>query len=114
MTDCLFCKIAGGVIPTRMVHEDEDVVAFDDINPQAPVHVLVVPRRHIPTLNDLTAADDALLGKMHRVAAEIARKRGVAGPGWRAVINVNQDGGQLVFHVHLHLLGGRPQFWPPG
>jgi histidine triad (HIT) family protein len=112
--DCLFCKIVGQQIPTRLVHEDDEVIAFDDINPQAPVHVLVVPRRHIPTLNELTPADDALLGKMHRVAAEIARQRGVAGPGWRAVVNVNGDGGQLVFHVHLHLLGGRPQIWPPG
>jgi histidine triad (HIT) family protein len=114
VTDCLFCKIVGQQIPTRLVHEDDDVIAFDDINPQAPVHVLVVPRRHIPTLNELTPGDDALLGKMHRVAAEIARRRGIAGPGWRAVVNVNRDGGQLVFHVHLHLLGGRPQFWPPG
>jgi histidine triad (HIT) family protein len=114
VTDCLFCKIVGGQIPTRFVHEDEDVVAFDDINPQAPVHVLVVPRRHVPTLNDLAPADDALLGKMHRVAAAVARQRGVDAPGWRAVMNVNRDGGQLVFHVHLHLLGGRPLFWPPG
>jgi histidine triad (HIT) family protein len=114
VTDCLFCKIAGKQIPTRLVHDDEDVVAFDDINPQAPVHVLVVPRRHIATLNDLKPADDALLGKLNRVSAGIARQRGVAEPGWRAVLNVNRDGGQLVFHVHLHLLGGRPQFWPPG
>jgi histidine triad (HIT) family protein len=114
VTDCLFCKIAGKQIPTRLVHDDEEVVAFDDIDPQAPVHVLVVPRRHIATLNDLKPADDALLGKLHRVAAGIARQRGVAEPGWRAVLNVNRDGGQLVFHVHLHLLGGRPQFWPPG
>ena len=114
MSDCLFCKIARNEIPAKLVFEDEDVVAFEDINPQAPVHVLVVPRRHIPSLNDLTPGDDALVGKMSRIAAQIAKDRGVAEPGWRSVVNVNREGGQLVFHVHMHCMGGRPMFWPPG
>jgi histidine triad (HIT) family protein len=114
VADCLFCKIVRNEIPAKLVFEDEDVVAFDDINPQAPVHVLVVPRRHIPSLNDLTPGDDALVGKMSRIAAQIAKDRGVAEPGWRSVVNVNREGGQLVFHVHMHCMGGRPMFWPPG
>ncbi|HTP52266.1 MAG TPA: histidine triad nucleotide-binding protein [Anaeromyxobacteraceae bacterium] len=114
MPDCLFCKIVRKEIPARLVHEDEEVVAFEDLNPQAPVHVLVVPRRHVASLNELEPGDDALVGKLLRVAAKVARERGVADPGWRAVVNVNRDGGQLVFHVHLHCLGGRPMFWPPG
>ncbi len=114
MADCLFCKIARKEIPAKLVHEDEDVVAFDDINPQAPVHVLVVPRRHIPTLNDLGPEDDALVGKMARISARIAADRGIAEAGWRSVVNVNREGGQLVFHVHMHCMGGRPMFWPPG
>jgi len=114
MPDCLFCKIVRKEIPARLVHEDEEVVAFEDLNPQAPVHVLVVPRRHVASLNELEPGDDALMGKLLRVAAKVARERGVADPGWRAVVNVNRDGGQLVFHVHLHCLGGRPMFWPPG
>ena len=114
MSDCLFCRIVNKEIPAQFVYEDEDVVAFDDRNPQAPVHVLVVPRRHVASLNELAAGDDALAGKLLRVAARIARDRGVAEPGWRAVVNVNREGGQLVFHLHLHCLGGRPMFWPPG
>lgn len=114
MPDCLFCKIARKEIPATLVFEDEDVVAFEDINPQAPVHVLVVPKRHIPTLNDLTPADDALVGKLSRISARLAAERGVAEAGWRSVVNVNREGGQLVFHVHMHCLGGRPMFWPPG
>jgi len=114
VADCLFCKIARKEIPAKLVHEDDDVVAFEDLNPQAPVHVLVVPKKHVPSLNDLAAEDDALAGKLFRVAARVARERGVAEPGWRAVVNVGREGGQLVFHVHLHCLGGRPMFWPPG
>ena len=114
MPDCLFCRIARKEIPATLVFEDEDVVAFEDINPQAPVHVLVVPKRHIPTLNDLTPADDALVGKLSRISARLAAERGVAEAGWRSVVNVNREGGQLVFHVHLHCMGGRPMFWPPG
>jgi histidine triad (HIT) family protein len=114
MADCLFCKIARKEIPAKLLYEDEDALAFEDINPQAPVHVLVVPKRHIPTLNDLTPADDALVGKLARISAVIARDRGIAEAGWRSVVNVNREGGQLVFHVHMHCMGGRPMFWPPG
>jgi histidine triad (HIT) family protein len=114
MPDCLFCKIVSKQIPAKLVHEDEDVVAFEDINPQAPVHLLVIPRRHVATLNEVGPDDDALVGRLHRVAAALARERGIAGPGWRAVMNVNHGGGQVVFHVHLHVLGGRPMGWPPG
>ena len=114
MRDCLFCQIAAKAVPATLVYEDADVVAFDDIQPQAPVHVLVVPRKHIPSLNDLAPGDEALAGKLLRVAASIARARGVDERGWRAVVNTNREGGQIVFHVHLHLMGGRPMFWPPG
>jgi histidine triad (HIT) family protein len=114
MIDCLFCKIAAGQIPAKLVHDDPEVVAFADLQPQAPTHLLVVPRKHLPTLNDLTPEDDALVGRMFRVAAKLAKDRGVADSGWRAAINVNGDAGQLVFHVHLHVLGGRELGWPPG
>ncbi len=114
MADCLFCKIVEGKIPSKKVYEDDDVVAFDDIQPQAPVHVLVVPKRHVATLNDLAAEDDRVAGKLLRVAAQIAKERGIAERGWRATVNVNRDAHQLVFHVHLHLMGGRSFGWPPG
>ena len=111
---CLFCRIAEGEIPASMVHQDEDLIAFNDINPQAPTHVLVVPHRHIATLNDLSDTDDQLVGKMFRRAAAIARERGHADGGYRTVFNCNREAGQTVFHVHLHVLGGRPFGWPPG
>ena len=114
MPDCIFCRIASGEIPSRVVFSDDDLVAFEDVNPQAPVHVLVIPRKHIPTLNDLTSEDDALLGRLHRAAAKIAQERGVSGPGYRVVLNCNAHAGQSVWHVHLHLLGGRVLHWPPG
>ena len=114
MSDCLFCKIVEGKIPSKKVYEDEDVVAFDDIEPQAPVHVLVIPRKHVATLNDLAPEDDAVAGKLLRVAARIAKERGISERGWRATVNVNRDAHQLVFHVHLHLMGGRSFGWPPG
>ncbi len=114
MSDCLFCKIAAGQIPAKIIHQDPDVVALEDIRPEAPVHLLVVPRKHIPTLNDVSAEDEALVGKMVRVAAALAKDRGVADGGWRAVVNVNRDASQVVFHVHLHVLGGRKLGWPPG
>jgi histidine triad (HIT) family protein len=114
VSDCLFCKIVEGKIPARKVYEDADVLAFDDIQPQAPVHVLVIPKKHVATLNDLGPEDDALAGKLMRVAAQLARERGIADRGWRATVNVNKDAHQLVFHVHLHLMGGRPFSWPPG
>ena len=114
MSDCLFCQIAEGKIPAKLIHQDQDTVAFEDIHPQAPLHVLVIPRQHVATMNDLGPDHDQVMGKLYRVAATIARERGVAESGWRAVMNANRQGGQLVFHVHLHVLGGRQMTWPPG
>ena len=114
MTDCLFCRIAAGEIPATLVHQDERTIAFSDINPQAPLHLLIVPRRHIATLNDLTPADDDLVGSMFRTAASLAKQHGYAERGYRTVFNCNREGGQSVFHIHLHLLAGRGMAWPPG
>jgi histidine triad (HIT) family protein len=114
MSDCLFCKIVSGEIPAKVVHQDADTVAFVDVNPQAPTHLLVVPRKHVPTMNELAPEDDALVGKMYRVAAQLAKKNGIAERGWRAVMNANREAGQTVFHIHLHVLGGRVMGWPPG
>jgi len=114
MSDCLFCKIVEKKIPARVVLEDDEVLAFEDIDPQAPRHVLIVPKKHIATLNDVTAEDEPLVGKLFRAAARIAREGGFADRGWRAVVNVNRDAHQLVFHVHLHVLAGRAFGWPPG
>jgi histidine triad (HIT) family protein len=114
MADCLFCKIVAKEIPAKLAYQDAEVVAFDDINPAAPVHVLVVPRKHIATLDDAQPADAAVLGKLMTAAAQVARDRGIAASGWRATVNVGKDAHQLVFHVHLHLMGGRPFGWPPG
>ena len=111
---CLFCRLAGGEIPASIVHQDDRIVAFDDINPQAPMHVLVIPRAHIATLNDLEAGDDGIVGEMVRRGAAIARERGYAEGGYRTVFNCNADAGQTVFHIHLHVIGGRPLAWPPG
>lgn len=110
--DCLFCRIGRGEIPSRIVHEDEHIIAFEDIDPQAPTHLLVVPRKHIPTLNDLQAEDAALVGEMHCVASRLMQQR--QHDAWRAVINCNAEAGQSVFHLHLHALGGRGFRWPPG
>ena len=109
---CLFCRIANGEIASNKVHEDEDIIAFEDINPQAPSHLLVIPRKHIPTVNDLQEVDEPLVGKMHRVASKLMQARNHT--GWRSVINCNAEAGQTVFHLHLHALGGRPLNWPPG
>ena len=114
MADCLFCRIAAGEIPATLVHKDEHLVAFKDINPQAPLHVLVIPRRHVATLNDLEATDDGLVGEMVRRAAAIAAEHGHDQRGYRTVFNCNADAGQTVFHIHLHLIGGRSLGWPPG
>jgi histidine triad (HIT) family protein len=114
MSDCLFCKIIAGQIPGAIVYQDDRVVAFKDINAQAPTHVLVVPRRHIATLNDLTPEDDGLVGEMTRRAAAIAKEHGHADRGYRTVLNCNADAGQTVFHIHMHVLGGRRLAWPPG
>lgn len=110
--DCLFCRIVRKEIPAKLVAEDDHSLAFRDINPQAPVHVLVIPRTHVASLNDAT--DPALVGRLHRMAADIARAEGLSDRGYRTVINTNADAGQTVFHIHLHLLGGRRMSWPPG
>jgi histidine triad (HIT) family protein len=114
MADCLFCKIIARQIPGSIVYEDDRLIAFNDINPQAPTHVLIVPKRHIATLNDLHPGDDGIVGEMLRRAAAIAKERGLDAGGFRTVFNTNRDAGQTVFHIHLHLLGGRVMAWPPG
>lgn len=111
---CLFCQIAGRKSPAKVVYEDEECLAFEDIRPQAPVHVLIIPRRHIPSLNQGDAGDEQLFGRLLSTAARVAKEKGIDGSGYRLVINTNRDGGQTVFHVHVHLLGGRPLTWPPG
>jgi histidine triad (HIT) family protein len=111
---CLFCRIIANELPAKKIFEDEDLVAFHDIHPQAPVHVLVVPRAHISTLNDLGEKDDELIGRMMRRAAALAHDLGIGERGYRTLFNCNRDAGQTVFHIHLHLLGGRALRWPPG
>jgi len=113
-TDCLFCKIIRHEIPASIVYEDDRVLAFNDINPQALTHVLVVPKMHIPSLNDLTPDHDAIVGEVVSRAGAIARERGIDAGGFRTVFNTNRDAGQTVFHIHLHLIGGRAMHWPPG
>ena len=114
MPQCLFCQIVSHEINATIVYEDDRVVAFNDINPQGPTHVLVVPRRHISTLNDLTEEDDQIVGEVVRRAAAIAKSRGISASGFRTVFNTNREAGQTVFHIHLHLIGGRSMHWPPG
>lgn len=114
MADCLFCKIIKREVPGSIVYEDDRMLAFNDISPQAPTHVLIVPKRHIASLNDLTAPDDGIVGEMVRRAAAIAAERRISASGFRIVFNTNRDGGQTVFHIHLHLIGGRSMHWPPG
>ncbi len=111
--NCLFCKIAAKKIPSKIVYEDSDIFAFEDISPQAPTHVLVCPRKHLASLNEATAEDQALIGKLHLVAAQLARERNLL-EGYRTVFNNGPGAGQSVFHLHLHLLGGRQFRWPPG
>jgi histidine triad (HIT) family protein len=111
--DCLFCKIAGKKIPSKLVYEDEEVFAFEDIGPQAPTHILICPRKHFGSLNDATKEDQSVLGKLQLVAAELARKLNLT-QGYRTVVNNGEGAGQSVFHLHLHLLGGRAFRWPPG
>ncbi len=112
MSDCLFCKMAAGEITPSVVFEDDDVLAFNDIQPQAPTHILIIPKRHISTLND---ADDAsLLGKLMQTAAQLAKNLGFSETGYRTVINCNEQGGQAVYHLHIHLLAGRQMLWPAG
>lgn len=114
MAECIFCQIVEGAIPTKKIYEDEQAIAFDDINPQARVHMLVIPKRHVVSLDDTQEADAALLGQLMVVCAKMARKRGLAESGYRVVTNIGQEAGQTVFHLHLHVLGGRSFTWPPG
>ncbi|MGW8311555.1 MAG: histidine triad nucleotide-binding protein [Thiogranum sp.] len=114
MTDCLFCKMVSGEIAPDKVYEDDQVLAFRDINPQAPLHVLIIPKQHIATLNDLGEEHRLLAGHMVRTAALVAAQEGVDKSGYRTVFNCNADAGQVVFHIHLHLLAGRKMNWPPG
>ena len=111
--DCLFCKIAGKKIPAKVVYEDEDVFAFEDINPQAPVHLLVCPKKHFESLDHASPEDLMVVGKVAMVAAQLARERNLQ-PGYRTVMNTGRGAGQTVFHLHMHLLGGRTFGWPPG
>lgn len=113
MPDCLFCRVIAGEIPARKVYEDDRILAFEDIKPGAPTHVLLVPKRHLQGLAEATATDAGILGELQLRAAAVARERGLSS-GYRTVVNVGPDAGQSVFHLHLHLLGGRPLAWPPG
>jgi histidine triad (HIT) family protein len=112
VSDCLFCKIGRGEVPTDIVREDEQFVAFRDINPQAPTHILAIPRQHVPSLNEATDAE--LIGNLVLFARDVAGDEGIHDAGYRVVLNTNSDGGQTVFHVHAHVLGGRTLAWPPG
>jgi len=113
-TDCIFCRIISGAIPTRKVFEDDLACAFEDNNPQAPTHVLVVPREHLDSLNDAAAGDEPLLGHLLRIASKVANQLSIAESGYRIVVNTGPEGGQSVEHLHLHILGGRALAWPPG
>jgi histidine triad (HIT) family protein len=114
MKDCIFCRIASKEIPAKVVFEDDDVVGFEDLNPQAPTHTLVIPKRHLATLNEVDSENRDLIGKVVSAAVRIARDKGLADDGYRLVANCQENAGQSVFHIHFHLLGGRPFGWPPG
>ena len=114
MTDCLFCKIRDGEIPAEIVYENDGVLAFKDVNPQAPTHVLIIPRKHIATVNDLDSGDIEIMGQLFLAAQDIASQQGCAEEGYRLVVNCNAKAGQTVFHIHMHLLAGRNMTWPPG
>lgn len=114
MTDCLFCKIVAGEIPANIIYQNDQVIAFDDIHPRAPQHKLIIPRKHIATLNDLLPEDELLAGRLFFTAQQLAKELGIAEAGYRVVMNCNAEAGQLVYHIHLHLLGGRSLTWPPG
>lgn len=112
--ECLFCKIVAGQVPATIIFEDEEVMAFRDISPQSPTHILVIPKKHISTINDVHDEDEALLGHLVIVAKKLASQLGLSEKGYRLVFNINEDGGQTVYHIHLHMLGGRRMTWPPG
>ena len=111
---CLFCRIIAGEIPAKFLYQDDRLVVLQDVNPQAPLHALVIPRQHVASLNELSVEDDGLVGEMIRRGAAVAREHGVSERGYRTVFNCNSEAGQTVFHIHLHVLGGRPMAWPPG
>ena len=112
--NCLFCKIAAGEIPAEKLYEDDQVVAFKDIDPQAPIHILIIPRKHIATINDISLEDNGVIGHIHQIAVQLAKQSCIDESGFRLVNNCNDDGGQCVDHIHYHLLGGRKMAWPPG
>ena len=112
--DCLFCRIVDGSLPADIVYENDSLIAFRDINPKAPTHILLIPRRHVATMNDLQDGDESLVGDLFITAARIAADEGLADDGYRVVMNCNEAAGQSVFHIHLHLMGGRAMTWPPG
>jgi len=114
MRDCLFCGIVEGKVKANLVYQDDSIVAFKDIAPKAPVHILIIPRKHLVSVSDIAEADRALIGQIFQVAARLAREQGVADSGYRVVVNAGADAGQSVFHLHFHLLGGRQMTWPPG
>jgi histidine triad (HIT) family protein len=114
MAECIFCDVINRKIPSKIVYEDEYITAIEDINPQAPTHLLILPKKHIPTILDMTEEDEKLIGKMVLVAGQLSKKYKIDGRGFRLVFNCNRDGGQTVFHIHLHLVGGRRMTWPPG
>ncbi len=113
-TECLFCKMVAGEIKPKTVYEDNEILAFKDINPQAPVHILIIPKKHLATLNDVSPEQSTLIGKLALTATQLAKQTSIAESGYRTVMNCNADAGQSVFHIHLHLLGGRRLHWPPG
>ena len=114
MSDCIFCKIINGDIPSEKVYDNEYVMAFNDLNPQAPMHVLIIPKKHISTINDIEQEDAEIIGEMYLAAKQIAADAGYSDRGYRAVMNCNEEAGQTVFHIHLHVLAGRAMSWPPG
>ncbi len=114
MSECIFCRVAAGTLPSKVIHEDEQAVAFEDTNPQAPVHFLVIPRKHVVSIGEMHQGDSGLLGHLMLTCAKIAKERGLTASGYRVVTNTGPNAGQSVFHLHLHVLGGRPMAWPPG
>ena len=114
MSDCLFCKVRDGEISGNIAYEDDDVLAFHDVNPQAPVHILIIPKKHIATVNDMADEDELMMGKLFSAGKTIAAQQGVSDDGYRLVVNCNEGAGQTVFHIHMHLLAGRSMTWPPG
>ena len=114
MSDCLFCRIVEKKIPAKVVYEDDQILAFDDVNPRAPVHTLVIPKQHVASVQDLGESDRTLLAQLLLACTNVAKNKGLADPGFRLVVNTGRDGGQTVFHLHFHVLGGRRMAWPPG